>query len=103
MQGSESVSEGLGPYEQACFLHASLHPLKPGSQEPSPGASQSQLEAIHAEVCACWNTWRFMDRSGGCGVISPLIWVRSIVSLLITHYLTTHGPPSDRVYNLTTI
>ena len=49
MQGSESVSEGLGPYEQACFLHASLHPLKPGSQEPSPGASQSQLEAIHAE------------------------------------------------------
>ena len=28
------------------------------------------------------------------GVISPLIWVITIVTLLITPLITTHGPPS---------
>ena len=28
------------------------------------------------------------------GLISPLIWVRSIVTLLITLLITTHDPPS---------
>ena len=28
------------------------------------------------------------------GVISPLIWVRTIVTLLITPLITTHEPPS---------
>ena len=29
------------------------------------------------------------------GTISPLIWVRSIVTLLITLLITTHEPPSS--------
>ena len=33
------------------------------------------------------------------GVISPLIWVISIVTLLITPLITTHEPPS-RVFNV---
>ena len=34
-------------------------------------------------------------KSGGIlGVISPLIWVISIVTLLITLCITTHEPPS---------
>ena len=28
------------------------------------------------------------------GVVSPLIWVRSIVTLLITLLIATHEPPS---------
>ena len=31
------------------------------------------------------------------GVISPLIWVISIVTLLITLVITTHEPPSSRL------
>ena len=31
------------------------------------------------------------------GVISPLTWVISIVTLLITLLITTHEPPSRRV------
>ena len=30
----------------------------------------------------------------GSGVISPLIWLITIVSLLITPLITTHEPPS---------
>ena len=30
-------------------------------------------------------------------VVSPLIWVISIVSILITLFITTHGPPSKRL------
>ena len=37
-------------------------------------------------------TWRFMVVvSGG---ICPLVWVISIVTLLITPFVTTHEPPS---------
>ena len=32
------------------------------------------------------------------GIISPLIWVRSIVTLLITPLITTHEPPSSRPF-----
>ena len=35
---------------------------------------------------------------GISGVISPLIWVMSIVTLLISLLITTHEPPSSRVF-----
>ena len=34
------------------------------------------------------------------GAISPLIWVRIMVTLLITPVITTHEPPSRGLYFL---
>ena len=40
-----------------------------------------------------FSTWRFRGRYKW--VISPLIWVLSIVTLLITLLISTHEPPSS--------
>ena len=34
------------------------------------------------------------------GVISPLIWTMTIVTLHITHLITTHEPPSRQYFNV---
>ena len=49
--------------------------------------SSSLHEGVHSELLG--GSW-----VGISGVISPLIWVMSIVTLLISLLITTHEPPS---------
>ena len=60
-----------------------------------------QLGASWAQGCRC-RAFRLycLGLLGGSwvlisGVVSPLIWVISIVTLLITLIITTHEPPSS--------
>ena len=49
---------------------------------------------IWSTICCLLTTWRFM----GSYKLSPLIWVISLVTLLITPLRTTHEPPSTYVH-----
>ena len=63
--------------------------MLPEALVPEPETSQ----ALNPELCKPWTllggSWVVIS-----GVISPLIWAITIVTLLISPLITTHEPPS---------
>ena len=57
----------------------------------APLANTGTLGAVAR--CLLGGSWVVIS-----GVISPLIWVITIVTLLITPLITTHEPPSAHVF-----
>ena len=59
----------------------------------TPRPSPESFQGFRVEESVLGGSWVVIS-----GVISPLIWVITIVILLITPLITTHEPPSRGFY-----